>query len=84
MTVRYAILERTPFPGYFVPLARCRKQRAEYDTGLARQWGGYHVQAQPLGKLLTYTEQDARRIVEHRQVAMPRAELMLFGIPAMG
>jgi len=87
MNLRYIILEKTPFPSRFIPLAHCFLQDAELHTRMNRT--RYHERAQRLGTHrsdgtpLTYSQADALRIVEYRQKTAPYAEHLLLAVPAI-
>lgn len=80
-TWRYVLMEWTSCPGRWQPLARCFLQAAERATGMNRRH--YHERARPLGELLTYSEHDARRMVDQRRQDAPYARLMLFAVPTI-
>lgn len=72
----YVILEKTPFPGIFEPLATCYLQQAEYSLIMNRSH--YHERAQRVGELLLYSFEDAQRIIMFQRAGRPYAEHQLF------
>lgn len=77
--LRYIILQRTPFPGYWEAMPTCDIQRAEFDLRFGRY---YHERALRIGrlkKLYLYTWEDANRIVGYWQKERVWAEYRLLG-----
>lgn len=79
----YAILEKTPCPGYFAPMAVCHIQSAEHDIGGIDH---YHQGAARLGScarpLYLYPLEKAKAIVEHSEKVRPWSEHMLIAFHA--
>lgn len=75
--MRYVILERTPFPGHFQPMATCHLQAAEFMLDFNRLC--YHERAVQVGSLLLYTLEDAERIINWRALDAPYAEFRVYG-----
>ena len=71
----YAILQRTPFPGYLQPLPEWQLQHAEFMLGMNVRF--YHERARRIGGLLTYTLADAHRITAYWRTRMPYADFAL-------
>jgi len=67
--MRYVILEKTPFPGIFEPMARCFLQEAEYHLNMNRLH--YHERAQRVGSLLLYSFDDAQQIIAFEAASRP-------------
>jgi hypothetical protein len=79
LNLRYAILQRNPFPGAWEPIPEWQLHHAEHLLGLNYQH--YHERAVKVRSILAYEEARARAIVTYLQVTYPWAEYQLYGIP---
>lgn len=79
----YLILEWSPFPGYFEPMATCWIQSAEWGIGGLKH---YHEGATRIGapghKLWLYPLTRAQRIIEHAERQRPDSRHMLIAYHA--
>lgn len=81
---RYIILERTPFPGNWTPMAICFLQEAEH----AMFWADPHYHRRALrvpadrviDHLLAYRWEDAQSIIEYHKAARPHARCKLLAL----
>jgi hypothetical protein len=71
----YTIFERTPFPGYFRPLSAYALLRAEMALKLNQH--NYPEHARKVGTVLTYSWDDAQRIIDYWRTIHPAAEYQL-------
>lgn len=80
MNMRYAILSRTPCPGYWEALPTCFIQEAEFNLRFGRT---YHDTAVQVGHwlkpLYLYTWEDANQIVDFQKERRPWGEYRLLG-----
>lgn len=83
MMIRYAILERTPFPGEWMQAAIHRIQEAEYEI-FHKVYGDahYHQRAMrryALHPVLLYKWDDAQLLIAYLQKSCPYAEYKVLG-----
>ena len=79
----YVILEKTPFPGNWHPMAICHIQKAEFDLRLGRHYG---ERATPLkdtlrNDVLLYSWDDAQQIIKYWQERRDWAQYKVLGYP---
>lgn len=77
--MRYAILERPPFPGRWGLLHTCYLQMAEYALKFNR--AHYHERAEKRGDMLLYRREDAQAIIDFQKRRYPHSELMMMAAP---
>jgi hypothetical protein len=75
--MRYAILRKTLYPGYFQPIPLWQFQHAEFRPGFNERF--YNERATPCSKQPLYIYDDAQRIIAYWQEHYPYAEFMLIG-----
>jgi hypothetical protein len=81
---RYIILEHTPFPGNWAPMAICFLQEAE--SVLFRDDPHHHNRAirltsdRQIDNLLAYCWDDAQSIIEYHQAVRPHARCKLLAL----
>jgi len=72
----YLIMERTPFPGYWLATPHCWLQDAEYKLALNRRH--YHECGKVIDrKLILYPEETAMKIVAYLKIGRDYAEYHL-------
>lgn len=79
--MRYVILEKCPFPGYWQALSLCWIQDAEYQLKFNKRH--YYERCEIVGELYTYDLHDANRIIDYWQQNRPYAEYRVMGYPVV-
>lgn len=83
MIIRYAILEKTPFPGEWLPLATCDIQEAEFHTFKGDKH--YHQRTLKMRytsmdrRVYLYLWEDAQALIRYMQKQRDFAEYKVLG-----